>query len=68
MVPDNSQGTPSKSTSKGAKKGAKDGKKGQKRRPQRVATITSHNDDDKEADGSDQECVVAAEHDFKCQA
>jgi hypothetical protein len=30
-------------------------------------TTTSSNDNDKEADGSDEECVVATERDFKRQ-
>jgi hypothetical protein len=36
--------------------------------PQRITITTSCNDDDKEADGSNEEYVAAAEHDFKRQA
>jgi hypothetical protein len=41
-------------------------KKGQKRCPQGVIVTTSYNENDREADGSDEEYVVAIELDFKC--
>jgi hypothetical protein len=42
--------------------------KGQKRYPRQVIVTTSYDDDDKEVNGSDEECMVAAESDIKqCQ-
>jgi hypothetical protein len=59
---------PLKATAKGARKGAKGGKKRQKRRPRWVAVATSDNDDSKQVDDSDEECVMTTERDFKRQA
>jgi hypothetical protein len=68
MVPSDNRAAPSKGTDKGTKKDAKGGKKGQKQRPRWITIATSGNDDDKEADGSNEEYVAAAECDFKRQA
>jgi hypothetical protein len=48
-------------------KGAKGGKKGQKCHPRWVAVTASSNNNDKEAGDSDEEYIVATEHDFKPQ-
>jgi hypothetical protein len=60
---------PPKATGKDTKRSAKGSKKGQKWLPKSV-TITTYcdDDDDKEADGSDEEHVTTAERDLKPQA
>jgi hypothetical protein len=68
MVLNGSRVAPSKATSKVAKKSDKGGKKGQKRHPRRVTFMTSGNNYNKDADGSNEEYVTATEHDFKHQA
>jgi hypothetical protein len=60
---------PPKATGKDTKRSAKGSKKGQKWHPQSVTVTTNcDDDDDKEADGSDEEHVTAAERDLKPQA
>jgi hypothetical protein len=48
-------------------KGAMGSKKGQKRWPHHVVVVASNGDSDEEAGDSDEECVAAAERDFKHQ-
>jgi hypothetical protein len=70
MVCSGSRGPPPKVASKGTKRSAKGSKKGPKHHQQRVTVTTSYVGDDngKEAHDIDEECVTAAEHDFKRQA
>jgi hypothetical protein len=65
MIPVSSRWEPSKATGKDTKKGAKDSKKGAKAAPPWITATTSCNDDNKEADGSDEEYITATKHDIK---
>jgi hypothetical protein len=56
-----------KTTIKGARKGAQGGKKGQKRRPHRIAVVTSNGGSNEEAGDSGEESLAATEHDFRRQ-
>jgi hypothetical protein len=71
MVHSRSRVAPSKATCKGARKGDKGGKqkwkKGQNWCHQRVTVTYGCGDDEKEANGPDEEYVVAVEYDFKHQ-
>jgi hypothetical protein len=52
---------------KGARKGAKGGKKGQKWWPHRVTIVAGNSGGDEEVSDSNEEYVVAVEHNFQCQ-
>jgi hypothetical protein len=70
-IPGSSQVGPSSIIIQGTKKGAKDDKKRLNWCPQWVATAADYyndNDDDKNTDGFDMECVVAPTHSVKHQA
>jgi hypothetical protein len=70
MVLVGTRGALPKAARKGIKRSAKGNKRGPKRCPQRIAITISYDegDNDKEAEDSNEEQVVAAERDFKCQA
>jgi hypothetical protein len=61
-------GGASKAIVKGTKKGTNGSKMGRKRCLRRVVVTANYNDNDKEANGSDEEYVMAAECDSMCQA
>jgi hypothetical protein len=58
---------PTKGTTKCARKGIKGSKKGLKRQPRRVTVAADSGGGNEETDGSDGDCVAAAERDFKRQ-
>jgi hypothetical protein len=64
MILGGSWAAPSKATGKGTKKCPNGGKKRKKQHPRWVTVVTSSNDDNTEADGSNEEYVVATERDF----
>jgi hypothetical protein len=61
-------GGASKAIIKGTKKGTNGSKMGRKWCLRRVVVTANYNDNDKEANGSDEEYVMAAECDSMCQA
>jgi hypothetical protein len=67
MTTNDDRAAPTKTTIKGVRKGPKGGKKGPKRQPHHVAIVVGNGGGDEEVSDSSEECVAAAERDFKCQ-
>jgi hypothetical protein len=67
VAADGGRTAPTKATIKGTRKGAKGSKKRQKQGPRRIAIVAGKGGRDKGVGDSDEECLAAAEHDFKCQ-